>query len=221
MKLLLAALIALVTPAFSATAIVDQVTGSTEEGGLPSVVGPVDTGESVEDIYMAQTITAGVEGYLSRVDLWLSRQSGATGDLVLSILNADGAPEGAPLMTITIAASSIASSGLFDLVMVSVDVRSWDLHFGVGDTFAIALGAPDAPPVGTGMPAFAWAGDGLGGYAAGERYFLSSPEFPDWTSSEGTTDQIVRTWVEPASIPEPSCLVLAGAGVLLVRRKRR
>jgi len=218
MKFLLALLLALAAPVFSATIVVDQFTGDPEGAGFPSAFGPVDTGEGVEDLYMAQTVTVGVEGYLSKIDLWLGRHEDATGDLVLSILNADGAPEGAALMTVNIASSSIGSSGLFDLVMVSVDVRSWNLHYGVGDTFAITLAAPGVPTVATGTPAFTWAADGVGGYAAGERYFRSV-EFPEWTDSEGTTDQLVRSWVEP--VPEPSCLVLAGAGLLVVRRRRR
>jgi hypothetical protein len=218
MKFLLASLIALITPVFSATIVVDQFTGDPEVPGLPSIFGPIDTGESREDISMAQTVTVGVEGYLSRVDLWLARQTGATGDLVLSILNADGAPGGAALMTINISSGVIPESASYEAVMVSVDVRSWNLYFGVGDTFAIALAAPDAPTLDPGVPVFAWAGDGAGGYATGERYFRSS-EFPEWTSSDGTTDQLVRTWVEP--VPEPSCLVLVGAGVLVVRRRRR
>lgn len=219
MKFLLASLIALTAPVFSATIVVDQFTGAPEEAGFPSVFGPVDTGSGIEDIYMAQTVTVGVEGYLATIDLWLGRHENATGDLVLNILTADGAPDGSPLVNVNIAASSIASTGLFDLVLVSVDVRSWNLYFGAGDTFAIALGAPGVATVGPGMPAFTWAADGVGDYAAGERYFKQTTEFPEWTSSEGTTDQIVRTWVDP--VPEPSCVMLAGVGVLLVRRRRR
>lgn len=174
------------------------------------------SGEPDRIIDASQTLTSGVSGYLSQVDVWVGRQSGTVDDLILTIFDLDSSyyPSN-ELGSFPIASSQISSTSLFTFSMVTVDVSSLNLFFNIGDSFAIGLSAPDAPisSVASYWSPYSWGHQTSNPYQDGTRYVRELQNGPSWYIS-ANADQAVRTWVEPAVVPVPAAAWLFFSGLL-------
>lgn len=192
--------------------IVDQITvnigtANLGAGAVGKTLGAL--GDPAREIEAAQSVTVGIGGYLSQVDVWVGRQSDTIDDLILSVLDVNGEPDATnPLASVVIPASSITSTSLFSFSMVAVDVRSANIFMNAGDSLAISLSAPSAPisPVQPVWPPYSWALDPSYPYADGTRFVRDLQLGPSWITSGA--DQALRTWMEPTAVPEPAAIWL-------------
>ena len=63
------------------TIVLDQITVNPETSNVASAVGKIV--ERNGELETAQTVTTGISGFLSKVDIWVGRQSDTTGDMIL------------------------------------------------------------------------------------------------------------------------------------------
>jgi hypothetical protein len=205
------------TPYAESSIILDQITVDMDTA---TQIAYSAVGKVVEydwECETAQTVTAGISGFLSKIDIWVGCQSDTTGEMTLDVLNAGislGTDE--PLASVSIPTTLISST---NLSMVTLDVRSSNIFFNAGDSFAIALSAPNAQTELTDLAPFHWATEGPGQYEGGLRFYRDLQTGSSWLESSGA-DQALRTWMEPTAIPEPTTLMLLGLGGLLIRRER-
>jgi len=196
--------------------IVDQMTVDVDPTAIGlGAVGKLGDGTN-RNYVAAQTVTTGISGFLSQIDVWLQRQAEATGNVVLDVLG--GGIHGGSLASISIPASSITSTP-FTFSVIRVDVRGANVFMDEGDSFAISLSAPDAPIVGEDWTPFFWAVATNDPYQGGSWFTRRTLTSPWVENSYG--DQALRTWVEPATIPEPATLSLLALGAMLAGRRRR
>ncbi|MFZ1548010.1 MAG: hypothetical protein WAT12_13070 [Candidatus Nitrotoga sp.] len=208
---------ALVFSAIANSAIIDQTTFTNTSFGAGAVGTTIGApGDPDRIIEASQTVTSGVRGYLSQVDVWVGRQSDTVDDLILTIFDTDisSYPSNA-LGSFSISSSQIASTSLFTFLMVSIDVSSANLLFDVGESFAIGLSAPDAPlsSIASYWTPYSWGLQGSNPYLDGARYVRELQNGTSWNIS-GTADQAVRTWVEPAAVPIPATVWLFFSGLV-------
>ena len=216
MKTIILCIILFLTATASGNIVIDQMTVDLDSAFSAGAVGNVGDGD--REIEAAQTLIAGVSGFLSQIDVWVGRQSDATGDIVLRVLNADFYPI-RPLAIFSFSADSIQSDSLFEYFMVTVDVRSANIFFDDGDTFAVSLSAPDAPVCERSYwPPFSWSVEAGGQYDEGMRFTREMQDGLSWAESS-IADQSVRTWIEPAVAPEPTTIALIMLGLVMVRFK--
>ena len=179
--------------------IVDQNTGlSPNGGGGPAVI----SSQSV-----AQSLTVGLNGSLTQVDIQIYNSSGAIGDVTFELLSLTGGglPDSSnSLFSTVIPITSVpvwVSSADGQVPWTSVDVSAAGLSFNTGDEFAVALSRSLGP---SGPPWVIWVHH-PDNYAGGNEFVVGNPT---WFSN-APSDDSVRTWVEAAPIPEPSTLTLA------------
>ena len=141
----------------------------------------------------AQTVTAGLTGGLTRVDLIIGHATGTTNPLVVEIRNveAGGAP-GATVLTSVLVPAAATNADVNSGTPVPV-VFATPAHVVAGTAFAIVLRASDPSET-----FFVWGG--TGGYAGGSDWvaFPSSPN--TWVSGD-SFDLWFKTYVDPAIVP--------------------
>jgi hypothetical protein len=216
--ILVATLITTTSAAYCAT-ILDQANAyvATDHHNA-SAVGLI-AGREIEQ---AQTVTTGISGYLSQVDVWVGRQADASNHFTLTIYGIGNTPnDSSPLASFNVSANLIGSTDLFTYSMVSINTRSANLFFSIGDTFSIALSAPDEPisevaPVWT---PYSWANANPGSYLGGSRYSREIQDGPTWNQTS-FTDHALNTWVDPIPEPSSAILVVTFAGLLCLKRTR-
>ena len=215
MKTIILFIILFLTSTASGTIVIDQMTTDIDKAFTASAVGWVEDREIEPD----QTVTAGISGYLSQIDIWVGRQPDAIGDVILSILSADFYP-GGPLASFSFSADLIQSDSPFEFFMVTVDVRAANIFLDDGDTFAVSLSAPDAPVCERSYwPPFSWSVEIYGQYDEGIRFTREIQDGLTWNESS-IADQSLRTWVEPATLPEPATIAFIMLGLVVIRGKK-
>lgn len=223
MKSVFAAFAALTLLAAPATAaiVLDQDNLMTVTPGFGQYSGLIG---QAADLRQAQTVTAGVTGILSRVDLQV-RRGPLAGPLILEIVS---------LPLPTAAGSGVVVGGVttaFDGQTVSVDVSS--LHFAVtaGSSFALLLRAQSISPA----DRFGWLFgeqdvDGATvytrDYAAGVNNIFNLDNPPLYNVGawgESGLDRGFATYVETGAVPEPAswALMIAGFGMTGAALRRR
>lgn len=216
MKTIIFCVILFLTSTASGTIALDQVTTDIDKAFTASAVGRVEDRE----IETAQTVTMGVAGYLSQIDVWVGRQEDADGDLVLSILRADYSPT-VLLASFSVSSDMIETDSLFEFTMVTFDVRSANIFLDHGESFAVSLSAPDTPVCEASYwPPFSWSLQFYSQYDEGMRFTREIQNGLSWNETS-IADQSLRTWVEPAPEPATVALLLLGAGFLVCGKKVR
>ena len=173
--------------------------------------------------YCGMTATAGITGYLSRVELNAARRADFLTPWILDIqsVGTNGVPTGTVLSTTTIQPANFYSGTLYGAPSVplpmAVNLATTPL-LNAGDRFAIVLhpqGATGSP----GLFAGTWVGNPTNGYAGGEAVYGYQAN----TLQLQGYDLHFRTLVVP--IPEPTGLLalggIASAAVALRRRAAR
>jgi hypothetical protein len=169
---------------------------------------------------LSQTFTVGTSGQLTSVDVMI-RRALAVGSttLFLDVRNTTvgGLPVSNDSGSGVLASVSFPSDSLsFNYAFFSVDLSSFNLDVTAGDLLAIALRTPDQTAI------VQWAGElNPSFYVGGSAYFRSSPV---WQEFSFQADLGFRTFVDAASVPEPSALFLlpvAMVGAVIRRRKAR
>lgn len=170
------------------------------------------------DVWRAQTVSAGLSGYLVGVDVY----GAGAGDLFLDIMSTRSTggsiyydPVDAILGTIPVPGVSLPATSVG---WVSVDVRPLALFMNAGTQFGIRLRERSAPG------SFSWYGDFL--RAGADVIYSRGSTWQPGSGSSGLSYGF-RTYVDerlepPASVPEPgatySLLVLASSALAALRR---
>jgi MYXO-CTERM domain-containing protein len=168
--------------------------------------------------YVGQSVTTGLAGYLTQVELFAARQAGFLTPWLVDIQEVvDGQPTGNILSSILVQPDDfpvIPSEGSPPTLLVTLSVP---VLFQVGDPFAILL----HPQGVTGVPSLDAGGWGHStDYPGGRAIYGASDD--NLAAIEGL-DLLFRTYVEP--VPEPAGMTLAGFALMamlaLIRRRRR
>ncbi len=175
--------------------------------------------------WQAQTVTVGISGTLSRLDLQIDSDSGA-GSLQISVLRGSIVdPASEVLGTFLVPDSDLPTPMTITSVQYfSIDLNDPTLMFEAGDVFTILLNA--IPEVPGRIKRFGWVyssdvSDPTTGldYPRGINY-LRIPGIPP---QQTIYDRGFRTWVEPAitSAPEPVPIAVLSFGIIGVGLARR
>jgi hypothetical protein len=161
--------------------------------------------------YIAQTVTAGMSGYLTQADLaayaWYAQP-------ILWQVTVNAVSDGMP--TGTVLASQLLTSAGWGYVPPGLAVTfSAPAYLTAGEQFALVISSPGAAVGGTGVGA--WNGSDAGGYPGGM----------PWASQDGGTfawpspgcDLGFVTYMSPT--PEPATLSLLALGGLAILRRRK
>ena len=152
----------------------------------------------------AQTVTVGVEGYLSRIDLqFFQSDEIASGDVVVDIFELD--TSGAPDVSNLIGSATIANGAIPTSTQLRerfrytpADFSSQNLFFNVGDQFAIVPRRTDLSNTGR-PPWILWTSGNGSSYDDGT-FFLDG--FEGWSPRDGAMGFQTFVTAEPAD-PEP------------------
>jgi hypothetical protein len=176
----------------------------------------------------AHTVTTGVSGILSRLDLQVINQFG-DGALNVTIMRGNFVdPAATTLGTITIADSDLPTLGtIASLQYFTLDLSGYSFAFDAGDVFSILLRATSniagsRKSVGWIYGADATDLTGIPDYTGGVNYIIT--DLPSsQTIEQSVFDRGFRTWVEPdiINIPEPAPLLLGAFGILGITFSRR
>lgn len=150
---------------------------------------------------LAQSVTAGLDGLLTQVDVLIYSSVGAVGDVTLRLLDS-GLSEFFST-TIGIGTVPLAGAGLFPFT--SVDVSSASKNVSVGEIFSIELSRSEGN---FGSPPWIIWRNNSGVYNDGNVTSTGGLINPD-------IDMGFRTWVDAQSqpIPEPTTLAIMSLGI--------
>ncbi len=137
----------------------------------------------------AQTFTAGLSGWIGRVQLWVSGDDSDTGGLTVEIRTvSSGAPSATVLASTSVPAAAISSTGGW----AEADFSS-PAPVSSGTQYAIVAYAGGSDVLG-------WYSENGNPYAGGEQYFSSASPPSSWTATTSSTDLAFREYVE-SSLP--------------------
>lgn len=155
----------------------------------------------------AQTVTVGVDGFLSSIELPIYQSDEiASGDVAIDIFRTfgTGAPDRNMLLgTVVIENSAIPTRSQMNEAyqFASADFSSQELFFNAGDRFAIVPRRTDLSNWGT-SPWFIWGGGSSGSYDNGNFYLFSLSA--GWGQREGAHS--FRTFMSAESAVAPLLL---------------
>ena len=173
-----------------------------------------------DDVAGAQTFTVGVSGYLTRVEVLLTHDTGL-GSAMLDVRpTLGGVPVEDGALALAHALLSVTTNDRSSpTALVAADLSAFSIPVVRGDVLALVLQGPEAN----------WWGQTNATYDRGE-LFIRSPSLGTATftrpvgnsPNELPYDLAFRTWVDPAPIPEPCTLLLVATGLacLAVRARR-
>lgn len=157
------------------------------------------------NLLSAQTFTAGANGLLTSVEVWVGVAS-ATAPLTLEVY--DGGLPAMPWSSTPDASATLPSSAITG-GLVPFDVSSSGLSVSLGSTYAIVLRSQTEPN------GYFWSGEHGNNYTGGaafqSQYRDGGGSFTGWNfvASDSSNDFFFQTYV----VPEPASLVLVGAAV--------
>ena len=172
-----------------------------------------------DDVVAAQTFTVGVSGYLTRVELLLTHDTGL-GSAMLDVRpTLGGVPVEDGALALAHALLSVTTNDRSaPTALVAADLSAFSIPVVRGDVLALVLQGPEAN----------WWGQTNATYDRGE-LFIRSPSLGTATftrpvensPNELPYDLAFRTWVDPAPIPEPGTLLLVSTGLACVAVRAR
>jgi len=167
---------------------------------------------------VAQVVTTGIEGQLTRVELGIGKGTSAFDVWVDIVRTNNGVPdlsEGGRIATQSFNQASIPKLDPLSSFNASVDFSSSGIYFKLGRRFAIVL-RMDAPYNGTAWYASSY--DFMQGntYGGGASYYTLNG-----ATLALTNDAQFRTFVIPGNVPEPGALALSAASLLAFAQFRR
>jgi hypothetical protein len=172
-----------------------------------------------DDVVAAQTFTVGVSGYLTRVELLLTNDSGFGFAMLDLRPTLGGVPVEDGALALAHALLSVTTNNpSAPTALVAADLSGFSIPVARGDVLALVLQGPEAN----------WWGQTNATYDRGE-LFTRSPSLGMATfirpvgnsPSELPYDLAFRTWVDAAPVPEPGTLLLVGTGVACVAVRAR
>jgi hypothetical protein len=172
-----------------------------------------------DDVVAAQTFTVGVSGYLTRVELLLTHDTGL-GSAMLDVRpTLGGVPVEDGALALAHALLSVTTNDRSaPTALVAADLSAFSIPVVRGDVLALVLQDPEAN----------WWGQTNATYDRGE-LFIRSPSLGTATftrpvgnsPNELPYDLAFRTWVDPAPIPEQGTLLLVSTGLACVAVRAR
>jgi hypothetical protein len=172
-----------------------------------------------DDVVAAQTFTVGVSGYLTRVELLLTHDTGLGSAMLDLRPTLGGVPVEDGALALAHALLSVTTNDRSaPTALVAADLSAFSIPVVRGDVLALVLQDPEAN----------WWGQTNATYDRGE-LFIRSPSLGTATftrpvgnsPNELPYDLAFRTWVDPAPIPEQGTLLLVSTGLACVAVRAR
>lgn len=191
----LAMLLAFCVSTSNAAGVLDQANQSSFNFGFSFL-----TREGQPIIWMGQTITAGITGQLTQVDLPIWRAPDYDSGIYLEVLNSSLSVLG----SVTVASSLIPTGGPLhafpppgtEQFSVSIDLSGLGINVVAGQSFAIAARSTALFPAGIGGNGILWLGSDGNPYSGGHQFGTSGTAVTDTSQSAFSgADLVFRTYV--------------------------
>lgn len=203
MKLLLSgAALALLCSSAQASYVLDQEFFYAQ-GTQGASQGNYIAGGFYSDIVYSQQVTAGISGFIGRIEFYHLDLGDASGEMELFISTASG-PASSPFAYSELVDVSVLGDGWF-----GIDVSASGLSFQAGEQFTIGIAA-----TGNGFARFRASRLPSPEYAGGDLWYQGSSFGPNPVLRNN--DLFFRTYLTPA----PASLAVLGLGCVAVRRRR-